>query len=222
MVAEHSRWRRRILWHGPFERCAWVSAGAAPSKKLRPSSYKIVSANFALTEFSEIRRLENVLQGQERDQHSEHAADQPLGHVPLQPRPRVGAGQPADAQGETKQPVRCYGHPLTEARCGQQLVEGHSRHRSDERPDQRRPRHRVDWQTEDGDEEGGDDRAPADTVDATYHADAEREREDRQGAEGVGLATVLVLDPQGRRPDDPHRRASGQRGYTFPSRATPK
>src|SRR5215213_10426199 len=78
MVAGHSRWRRRILWHGPFERCAWVSAGAAPSKKLRPSSYKIVSANFALTEFSEIRRLENVLQGQERDQHSEHAADQPL------------------------------------------------------------------------------------------------------------------------------------------------
>src|SRR5215218_2345257 len=37
MVGGHSRWRRPILWYGRFDRCAWVSAGATSSKKLRPS-----------------------------------------------------------------------------------------------------------------------------------------------------------------------------------------
>jgi hypothetical protein len=32
MGAVHNRWRRPILWYGPFDRCAWVSADAASSK----------------------------------------------------------------------------------------------------------------------------------------------------------------------------------------------
>jgi hypothetical protein len=57
MVAGHSRWRRRILWYGPFDRCAWISVGAAPSKKLRPSAEKKNSANFADMKFSELQRI---------------------------------------------------------------------------------------------------------------------------------------------------------------------
>src|SRR5215208_1951122 len=57
MVAGHSRWLRRILWHGPFDQCAWVSAGAAPSKKLRPSAEEPNSTNFALIGFSEVRLI---------------------------------------------------------------------------------------------------------------------------------------------------------------------
>jgi hypothetical protein len=54
MVVGHSRWRRPIRWCGPFDRSAWVSAGAASSKKLRPSDSKEESANFVLTEFQEV------------------------------------------------------------------------------------------------------------------------------------------------------------------------
>ena len=54
VVAGHSRWRRRILWHCPSGRCARVSAGVAPSKEPRPSAEKLNTANFALTGFSEV------------------------------------------------------------------------------------------------------------------------------------------------------------------------
>ena len=48
--------------------------------------------------FSEVRRLEDVVQRQKHDQRSEYTAYQLLGQVALQPRPRVGPGQTSDPQ----------------------------------------------------------------------------------------------------------------------------
>lgn len=101
--------------------------------------------------------------------HNEHPLEKHGRDALLEFRAEIHAKQPAEAEKQGHAPVGGDAQVGIEGRNG--YVEENAGQRVDEGRRQRRPRHRVDGQMEDGNEERRDDRPAADAVDAADKTD---------------------------------------------------